>query len=420
MTFVFFLGRIFAKVEKLAKRLPRPVENGKIIFNAVRKSGSISRIGLRKVTGLRLASITYAVRQLIKDGLIYESKKFRQGSGKAGRNQVLLELKPKSRYAVGIELGYGFFEFLALDLTGNQVSLKKVPCDTRLNKFEILKRLVEAASRFVRENSISWKDVVGIGFVDPGVVEVRKGISLFSSLIPAWRNVPTRHFLEKELQTKVHLLGTSQATVLAESINGAGKGYSDFLRIEYGEGIACGIVSGGNLVRGSLEMAGELGHYHLQGDQTPCYCGGLGCLEAICALPALAQKARTLIDLGTSSLLLEMAGGKPEKITGSMVLSGFKKNDRLCQQILGKAASCLGGAISNVINIFNPQLVILDKNFARAGDYFLEHLKHIIRSGTLLGGKYLEFAVSRLGEEAGTLGGATLALEHFFADYPYK
>jgi glucokinase len=114
-----------------------------------------------------------------------------------------------------------------------------------------------------------------------------------------------------------------------------------------------------------------------------------------------------------------MAGGKPEKITGLMVLDGFKNNDRLCQQILGEAVSFLGGAISNAVNIFNPQLVILDKNFARAGNYFLEHLKHIIRSGTLLGGKYLEFAVSGLEEEAGTLGGATLALENFFAAYPF-
>ena len=406
-------------MEKLGKRLPRPVENGRIVLDAIRRSGSISRIGLRKTTGLRPASITHAVRQLIKESLIYESRKVRQKSGKAGRNQVLLELKPKARYAIGVELGYGFFGFLALDLTGNQAGMEKIPCDTNLGKFEILKKLVEAASRFVRENSISWKDVVGLGFVDPGVVDVRNGISLFSSLIPAWRDVPTRQFLEKEIQVKVYLLGTSQAMALAENINGAGKGYSDFLRIEYGEGIACGIVSGGNLIRGSLEMAGELGHCHFSGDQTPCRCGGLGCLETICALPALAQKARTLIEFGTSSLLLEMAGGKPEKITGLMVLDGFKNNDRLCQQILGKAVSSLGGAISNAVNIFNPQLVILDKNFARAGDYFLEHLKHIIRSETLLGGKYLEFAVSRLEEEAGTLGGATIALENFFVAYPF-
>ncbi|MBU2495576.1 MAG: ROK family transcriptional regulator, partial [Candidatus Omnitrophica bacterium] len=369
-------------MEKLGKRLSRPVENRRIILNAIRKNGSISRIGLRKTTGLRLASITHAVRQLIKESLIYESRKVKQKPGKAGRNQVLLEVKPKARYAIGVELGYGFFGFLVLDLTGKQAGMKKIPCDTNLGKFEILKKLVEAASRFVRENSISWEDVVGLGFVDPGVVDVRNGISLFSSLIPAWRDVPTRQFLEKELPVKVYLLGTSQAMALAENINGAGKGYRDFLRIEYGEGIACGIVSGGTLIRGSLEMAGELGHCHFSGDQTPCHCGGFGCLEAICALPALAQKARTLIEFGTNSLLLKMAGGKPEKITGLMILDGFKNNDRLCQQILGEATSYLGGAISNAVNIFNPQLVILDKNFARAGDYFLEHLKHIVRRET--------------------------------------
>ncbi|MFH2069468.1 MAG: ROK family transcriptional regulator [Candidatus Omnitrophota bacterium] len=407
-------------MKKLSKRLSMPLENRRTILNVIHRSGSISRIGLRKATGLRLASITHAVRQLIKENLIYESRKVRQKPGKAGRNQVLLELKPKTRYAIGVELGHGFFGFLALGLTGNQVGRKKIRCGTNLGKFEVLKNLIEAASRFVRENSVSWKDVVGLGFVDPGVVDVKNGISLFSTFIPAWRDVPTRQFLEKELQVKVYLLGTSQAMALAEKIKGAGKGYSDFLRIEYGEGIACGIVSGGNLIRGSLEMAGELGHYHFQGDQTPCHCGGLGCLEAICALPALAQKARTLIEFGTSSLLLEMSGGKPKKITGLMILDGFKNNDRLCQQILGEAVSYLGTAISNTVNIFNPQLVVLDKNFARAGDYFLEHLKHIIRSGTLLGGKYLEFAVSRLEEEAGTLGGATFALEHFFTDYPLQ
>ncbi|MCX5641658.1 MAG: ROK family protein, partial [Candidatus Omnitrophica bacterium] len=377
-------------MEKLSKRISRPVEDGRIILNTVRNSGCISRVGLRKATGLRLASITHAVYRLIKENLVCEGKKIKQKPGKAGRNQVLLELKPKSRYAIGVELGHGFFEFLALDLTGNQTGLKKIPYERNLGKLKILQKLVEAVSRFTRENAIFRKDVVGLGFVDPGVVDVRNGISLFSSLIPAWRDVPTRQFLEKELQVKVYLLGSSQATALAESVKGAGKGYDDFIRVEYGEGIACGIVSGGNLIRGSLEMAGELGHCHFSGDQTPCHCGGLGCLEAICALPVLAKKARLLVEAGRSSLLLERAGGKPEKINGLMILDGFKNNDRLCRQILGEAASCLGGAISNVVNIFNPQLVILDKNFARAGDYFLEHLKQIIRSGTLMGGKYLE------------------------------
>ncbi|MFA5394061.1 MAG: ROK family protein [Candidatus Ratteibacteria bacterium] len=403
-------------MEKLGKRLSRPVENKRIILNIIREH-PISRVGLRNITGLRLASITCAVRQLIKENLIYETIKVKQKLGKAGRNRVLLELKPKSRYAIGVDLMDEFFGFLALDLTGNQVGIKKIPCNTSLGKDEILKKLVEAASRFVRENSISWKDVVGLSFVDPGVVDVRNGISLFSSLIPAWKNVPTRQFLEKEIKVKVHLMGSSQAMGLAESIKGVGKGYSDFLRVEYGEGIACGIVSGGKLIRGSLEMAGELGHFHFLKDQTPCHCGGTGCLEAICALPVLARKARTLLESGASSSLLERAGGKPEKTTGLMVLDGFKDNDRFCQQILEEAVPYLAAAISNAVNIFNPRLVILDKNFARAGDHFLEHLKRIIRRKILLRGKYLKFAVSELGKEAGTLGGAIFALEHFFADY---
>ncbi len=404
-------------MEKMKPRILRSVEDKQVILKNIREKGPISRSTIHQITGLRLASITYGVRELLSEGLIQEIKKVKLHTGRAGRNHILLDLNPDARYAIGVELKYGSIYLLLLNLKGNLIKKKEVRYQIGLEKFQILNLLQKAITEFVKEVKIPLKRVVGLGFVDPGLVDVKRGMSLFSTFLSGWKDVPTKHFLEEALKIPVHLVGTSQARAIAESIYGAGKGCNDFLCVEYGQGIACGIVSGGHLVRGALETAGELGHCHFPENKTPCHCGGFGCLEAICALPALARKAKMLMKLGAETILLKSTGGLPEKVTGLMILDGFQKNDRLCQQILEEAAYYLGAAIANAVNLFNPELVIFDQTLARAGEYFLEHLKHIIRRESLPGGEYLKFAISRLGEEAGSLGGATLALDDFFVRY---
>ena len=404
-------------MEKLIPRIPKTAVDRRLILNAVCQKGAISRITLRPVTGLRLASITYAVRQLLHENLLCEGKKVNPKRGGAGRKQVYLELKTDGRYALGMELKRGLVCFLLLNLVGRVVREKKVKIDPEGNSLAILQKITREVDRILEEARIPLKKVVGLGFVDPGVIDIKRGVSLFSSVFPGWKDIPTRQFLEKRFSFPIHLIGTSQAKAVAESLFGAGKGYTDFIFIEYGEGIACGIVSEGRVVRGSLETAGELGHCHFPGNDTPCHCGGVGCLEAICALPAIVRRTKILLASGTESTLRTKVGNELDRLTGVMVLKGFQEGDRLCQRVLEEILEYLGASIANTVNLFNPQLVIFDRTLSYAGQDFLERLKSLIRRQALLE-KYLKFAVSPLGEEAGPLGGASFALQHFFANYP--
>ena len=382
-------------------------EKESLVLSTIRENQPISRTKLKGLTGIRLATITDVVKRLKQDGLIIE-----QGREESlrGRKQSLLRINGERYFALGLEFDAEKIIVLLINLNSQIKKIGKTEIGEDKREESITERIASAASSLCE--GIPREKLLGLGIADPGVVDSEKGISLFSSLIPNWENVPLGRILNERLKIPVKLIGAPKAKVMAEFRLGAGKGINDLLFIEFGPGIACGIISEGRLLRGHNEMAGELGHTHVSDNGTICACGSYGCLEAITAVPAIVKKIKESIKAGSESLI---KNSEDEQITAVEIFQAAKHGDKLCLNILSKAAHYLGLGIANAVNLFNPEMVIFDQRMGIGGDFFLEEIKQVIKRQALrFATGSLKFAVSPLGEKGGPLGAATLILDEFF------
>ncbi len=386
--------------------------NRAILLSSLRKYAPVSRTRLKEVTGIRMASITELIKELTEEGFVREVG---FNESQRGRKQILLQLNPSNGYVVGVEFEAGYAFAILVDLDATIITRTKVRFQTGLTRDAIIDRIVQVISEVLTTAAIDRKKVLGIGIADPGLVDSQNGISLFSTTIRDWRDVPLRQILEKKFSLPVYLDESTRAKTLCEKRFGAGRDTDSMMFIEFGEGIGCGLINHGEIYRGFTETAGELGHMRVMEDGPVCNCGSYGCLETVASLPAISLAAVRAIKAGASSLILELAGGDIENITAEHVFEAARADDKLALSVIDKAAGYLGIGVANAVNLFNPETVIFDTRLAQIGELFLDPIKKMIKRQALeISTRRLKMEVSRLGEESGALGAATIVLDKVF------
>ena len=381
-----------------------------VILDVVRRLGPLSRIDIHELTHLRQGTISTLVRELIGEQQVFESG---LSDNPLGRKQVLLRLNEDYGYIGAIEFDAEQVVSAVLNL-GAKVKFKSIET-TRLDAGVdgLVQQLLGCARNMLRRANVKQRSLVALGVADPGLIDSRAGVSVTSSTIDFWKNVPLRSVFEKEFRVPFLLEGNTRARTLAERTLGAGEGAKDMLYLDYGTGIGLGVITEGRLLRGSKECAAEFGHTHLMPDGPACQCGSFGCLEAIAGAPALAARARKAVAEGGSSKVIEVAGGNP--VTGFHVLEAARQGDKLCAALVEDAARHLGLGLANTVNLFNPSLIVVDRRLGAADPGFLDQVTRAVRRGALdRAMQGLTFRLSRLGEEAGVLGIALLAIERRF------
>ncbi|MGB9677493.1 MAG: ROK family protein, partial [Candidatus Ratteibacteria bacterium] len=318
----------------------------KNILKLIYQYGSISRKNLHDLLDLRFATITHITRELIKEGIIKESGK--RKSKNRGRPHELLEIIPDSRYFIGCELTSEKIISVILNFKGEIIGIKKMDIGKNDKKEEILTKIVKVMKNLIKENKIEKNRICGIGFVDPGIVDIERGISVFSSILPGWKNVPVRDYLKEELSITTYIIGSSQSKVLSEKFFGKGKKGKNIIFIEYGKGIACGIINDNKTIHGIGGVAGELGHTKIPYREEICNCGKKGCLEAIISIPAIIKKIKDIIGI---------------ELKMEDIVERYKDGDSEIKNTMDDVFKILVLSVSNLINMLNPEIVIFDKNF---------------------------------------------------------
>ncbi|MCX8083113.1 MAG: ROK family protein [bacterium] len=371
------------------------------ILNFIYNNQKVSRIRIGEITGIRLATITEAVRDLINEGLVKETGKLKNRQG-IGRKEKTLEIIPEGKFFIGCELRPEEIHSVLLNFKGEIVHTELCKVSRREKSSEILSDINSIVNLLIKRAGVPYKRIYGMGFVDPGVIDIEKGISLSSTIMPSWRNVPVKKYLEEKLKFKVFLINTSQAKVLAEHLFGTGKGISDLIFVEYGEGISCGIISDNRVVGGYMEIAGEMGHFNFPGREEKCKCGNKGCLEAIASIPSIEAKVRNIYKSKSSS----------EDVSIENIVKAYEKDIPFVKKIVEEASEYMGISVANVVKLLNPEMVVLDSNLKKFGNRFIDVLFNNIRKNIIYGEK-VDFVISSMGKEQGALGGAALSLQHF-------
>lgn len=335
--------------------------NRSSVLNTIRTLGPISRKEIAKHTSLSAATITGITAELIDEDLVFEKA---IGDSSGGRRPILLALNKQGRYMIGVKLSVDHITAALTDFEATVLNKRTVqlPSHDLLPTVEALGRVV---SDLIADRSVSKDKILGVGIGLAGIVDAKNGV-LRHSPIYGWRDVPLVSLLQKQIDVPVFLDNDVNTFTLTEKWFGLGSGVDNFLIVTVGRGVGMGIVVNGSLYHGSRGGAGELGHTVINPSGPLCVCGKHGCLEAYASDPAMLNMAAEAYQRGELPQPVE---------TVEDLLSLAEQGNPAIQQIFQTVGSYLGQGIANLINIFNPELIILSGEGVRYGDYLFDPMR---------------------------------------------
>lgn len=290
---------------------------------------------------------------------------------------------PAPRFIIGIDLGGTNIRVGALSEDGaEQVALHTIPTRRELGAEGVIARIAELSERCIAETiamtGATRTDFLGVGIGAPGPLDRAAGVVRVAPNL-GWREVPLRRMVSEALDLPTALDNDANCATLGEWWLGAARGARHVLGLTIGTGIGGGLVLDGRLFHGACDLAGEVGHMTIHATGRRCACGNYGCLEAYASGPAIAERAREALDGGEQSALPAMVDGDMAAITAETVYSAASDGDPLAREIVRETAQYLGTGVANLLNIFNPEVVVVAGGVTRAGDALFEPLRAEVR-----------------------------------------
>ena len=393
------------------------VHNLQAILLSFLYNETISRVELARQTSLSTTTITNFTAELLADGIIVEEEN-NQTAGKhprVGRPREMLRLVPDARFAVGVHIGIGLFRVAVTDLHAKIIYNSIANFDLDTPPETVLKEIAELIQKTIVESGVDSQRVIGVGVGASGLVDYENGINVYAPRL-SWRDVPIADILQTHLDLPICVDNNVRCMALGEAFFGAGKGVG-VLAFVYGRvGVVAGLVVNGQVFRGSGAGAGEIGHtMMLLNNGDPCTCGNTGCLETLVSERVLVKQARALAEKNPGGLLSTYL----DEVGGDMVLDRIFQaacdGDEGTLKLVTEVATNLGIALSNLVNILSPELIILGGMFAQGCDLILPVAEETMRETAFAGlGVDVRLETTSFGWRAGVTGAAALALMTFF------
>jgi len=309
---------------------------------------------------------------------------------------------------------------LAVDLGGTKViaaiiSSKVIAKEYQLTLADegpqsVIKRILSTIDHLLSLRNLDPSQLGSIGIAAAGAIDSEKGLVTLSPNLPGWRDIPLRDMVGEKYGVNTFLINDASAAALGEHQFGAGKGVNNLVMLTVGTGIGGGIIINGKLYLGSSGSAGEIGHMTIDVNGPKCSCGNIGCLERLVSGKAVAEEAIRRLSQGERSSLTEIVGGKVKSITAEKVSLAAQNGDSLAQDVISKAAIYLGIGLINLVNIFNPEMIIIGGGLAKMGDLLLEPARRAVRERAFqLSARLVRIVPAQLGDDAAVLGAAIFA-----------
>ncbi len=274
----------------------------------------------------------------------------------------------------------------------------------------VIERVFSAIDHLLSLRSTDSSRLDSISIAAAGVINLEEGLITSSPNLPGWHNVPLRDIVRSKYRINTILINDASAAALGEHRFGAGRGVNNLVYLTVGTGIGGGIIINGRLYFGSSGSAGEIGHMTIDVNGPRCNCGNIGCLEVLASGSAVAREAIRRIRQGEGSSLTEIMEGKIENITAEKVGAAAQDGDCLALEVITGAATYLGVGMVNLVNIFNPEMIIVGGGVAKMGDLLLNPARQVVRERAfLLPAEAVRIVPAQLGEDSGVLGAAVFA-----------
>lgn len=376
--------------------------NKSIVLDTIIRNSPVSRAQISELTGLNKGTVSTMVSELIGDDLVYE---IGPGQSSGGRKPVMMLFNKNAGYAIGVDLGVNYILSVLTDLQGNIVKESNVHID-HLSFDQVINKLKESIRLMFQSVPSSTYGIVGIGIGVPGIVDDR-GTILFAPNLE-WENVDLSQIINEEFHVPVIIDNEANAGALGEKLYGTGKEVSNLVYVSVGGGIGTGIIIENELYKGTSGFSGEIGHTIIEANGKKCRCGNRGCWELYASENALLQQAQSLpifqnqlpkeFDIDS---LIELANeGSPDVIN-----------------LFNTIGEYLGLGLTNIINTFNPDLIIIGNQMTKAEKWLTNPVRRVVETRSLpFHRKQLRIEFSSLSLYSCALGASSFAVTNFFAD----
>ena len=289
----------------------------------------------------------------------------------------------REQFIVGIDLGGTNIAAGAMPTDGSrEIAMRMVPTHASEGAEAVVDRIAalieDVIAQTRAETGARREDFLGVGIGSPGPLDRARGLVIVTPNL-GWRDFPLRDEVASRVNLPATLDNDANCATLGEWWCGAARGGRNVVGLTIGTGIGGGLILDGKLYHGSSDAAGEIGHTTIDSTGRRCKCGNYGCLEAYASGPAIAERAREMLEGDEASTMPSMVDGDVSRITAQTVFEASKRGDALALEVVRDTAHFLGVGVSNLINIFNPDIFVIAGGVTQAGDLLFDPLRAEVR-----------------------------------------
>ncbi len=396
-------------LEKLTRVELKKHYQKKKIVRSLYLYGNLSQSELMAYIDVSAPTLQNLLDELIGENIIIVSG---PGSSKGGRRPNLYGLRRDALYVLSIDMGLYVTRMTLFDSTNKKAApVKKISIELK-NDISIINTIYDNALDLIKESGVDESRILGVGIDMPGLINSEEGIN--HTVLNCKK--PVRELFEEKFKKPVVIINDAQAKALAEFRFGKAIGKRHVLVLHLGWGIGLGMILNGKPYSGANGFAGEFAHIPMT-DQRGllCKCGKRGCLETVTSGAALTRLAVEAIEKGEMSLIKEMSGNNTKNINPDLILKAASEGDQFAIGIISKIGFDLGKGISSLMQILNPEMIILGGPLAKAGSFLTTSIEQALQQYTFAIIKEgMEITISKLGDEANLLGNVINVMESLF------
>lgn len=391
---------------QLMRRLNRTT-----ILNTIRTMDSISQAEIVRNSRLGSTTVSEIINELKKDNLI---KEIGPGESPLGRKPRLLRFNPKAGHVLGVDVDVDKIRVSALDLSGDIEDEIILASESEDGEEKVLATIEQGVKDILGKIRLSTSQIFGLGICFEGEIDSH-GSVIFSANF-GWRNIPLKTIIEERCNIPTFVEDNMRARSLGEYWFGAGQNISNLVCLYVGTGVGAGIIIDGKPYRGMHSRAGEIGHTSVASDGPKCKCGKRGCLEIFTSNPSIISRVEKAITEGRETLISNIIQRDHKGLTLDAIFDAVREGDRLAKEILEQTGYYLGLGVSNIVNSFDPEMVILSGDIIdKSRGLLLDIIRETAKVETLDGARRtMQIEEGILKENAGVVGAATLVYQDMF------
>ena len=379
------------------------------VLTRLRQKMPISRAVLADLTGLNKATITRFIRELMEYGFVREVG---MRSSVAGRPSILLELDPQAGYIIGVRLDIDYSAVILTNFTAEIIWRNEIKHTPEDGQEVIQNNLLALIHEAIDHAPVDGRPILGLGMSVPGLVDVDAGKLLFAPNL-GWQNVLMRDWLRKHFDLPIYVDNEANLAALGEAYFGAARDCDNVLYINITSGVGAGIVLHQEILTGVTGIAGEVGHMTVDPRGPRCKCGNQGCWEAYVSAPAIFRRIRERIAVGEVSVLDDEMLAHFSRLKVPTVVEAAQAGDPVAASVLRETSTYIGIGLANLINVLNPQRVVLGGYLSPAYPAMLEEIKAVVRDRALKWAwEAAEIVIAQYGSDASLMGAIATIYNH--------